>query len=339
MQTNVRKRLQRAAIFAVLGILGLSGWYGFNLYRNAAKVTRQSNPIALVSSLSNTTLKSINGGTNILLAGYSADDSGHNGAELTDSVMIISINQATKAATVISVPRDLYVNIPGYGYAKINEAYVDGENENFAEDGYADGGMGLLEKTIEQTLGVHSNYQALINYEAFKDMVDAAGGVTVTIDSTDPRGLYDPYTNLKLPNGSVTLTGQEALDLARARGDGPGSYGFPEGDFTRTQHQQQILLALKDKITGSQNLSSVSSLMNAVGNNVRTDLGLSELRTLFNFANDLNNTNIKMVTLNDINGEDELTGYTTMTGQSALVPAAGVDDYSDLQAAIDNLLS
>jgi LCP family protein required for cell wall assembly len=286
-------------------------------------------------------LKETNDRVNILLAGYSADDPGHQGADLTDSIMIVSIDPTNKTATLISVPRDLYVNIPGYGYTKINAAYEDGQSESFSESGYVSGGMGLLEKTITQDFGVQFDYEGLINYEAFKDSVNAVGGVTVDIQSDDSRGLYDPNTNLNLPNGEVNLDGQEALDLARARGDGYGSYGFPNADFNRTQHQQELLVALKNKISSGSVISNplkIAKIANAIGNNVKTDMTVGEMETLYEKTKGLSDSNIKEVTLNSYDGTDYLTDYETNSGQDALVPQAGIGNYSQIQELIQNLL-
>lgn len=339
---RIRKYLKRGALTVLALLIIIGGFLGYKFYENAAKLTGTHNPIVLLSSLFPSPLTKTDGRINILLAGYSVDDPGHQGAALTDSIMIVSIDPTTKSAVLISVPRDLYVNIPGNGYSKINAAYEDGQSENFSAAGYPSGGMGLLEETVSQDLGVQFDYYALINYTAFRDAVNALGGVTVTINSPDPRGLYDPNTHLNLPNGQVTLNGQEALNLARARGDGVGSYGFPEGDFNRTQHQQQLLVALKNK-AGSigviSNPLKIASLADAVGNNAKTDLSIGQVETLYRDTKGIGNSNIQEVTLNSYNGQDLLTNYYTPSGEDALVPAAGFSDYSQIQAAVQSLLN
>src|SRR5258708_30037544 len=108
--------------------------------------------------------------------------------------------------------------------------------------------MGLLAEVIQQNLGIKTNYYALINYNALKDGVNAVGGIGVNIQSSDPRGLYDPSIDwsthgplVKLKNGVQHLNGEQALDLARARGDAYGSYGFARSDFDRTQNQRMMM--------------------------------------------------------------------------------------------------
>jgi LCP family protein required for cell wall assembly len=322
-------------------LIGSGGFLGYKFYEDASKLTGNKDPVALLSALLPAKLNETNGRVNILLAGYSADDPDHQGADLTDSIMIISIDPSTKSAVMISVPRDLYVNIPGFGYSKINAAYEDGQSENYNASGYVNGGMGLLEKVVSQDFGVTFDYDALVNYEAFKDTVNAVGGVTVDIKSDDSNGLYDPNTNLDLPDGNVTLNGQEALNLARARGDGAGSYGFPDGDFDRTEHQQQLLMALKNKIgTGSliTDPLKITKLADAIGNNIKTDMSLGDMEALYKDTKGISDSNIKQVTLNSYNGTDYLSDYTSEDGEDALVPAAGANNYSAIQTVVSNLL-
>jgi LCP family protein required for cell wall assembly len=330
------KRFLLAILLTAL-IIGL--WLGWGFYRDAAKLTGNNNPLQVASMFFPTKLKTTNGRVNILVAGYSADDPGHAGADLTDSIMLLSIDPDGKSATVISIPRDLYVNIDGVGYSKINAAYEYGSD--FNQPGYPAGGMGLLAKTIKQTLDVDVNYYGLINYEAFKSAVNAVGGVQVNIASTDPRGLYDPNTSVKLPNGPAALDGQTALNIARSRGDGYGSYGFALGDFERTKLQQDILLALKDK-AGNTNIITnpfkVSSLVGAIGDNAKTDMNLREIQTLYRKSKAVNNSNIKTITLNNVDGVNLLANYRTKSGQSALIPAEGVDNFSVIQTTLNKLI-
>ncbi|HUD81800.1 MAG TPA: LCP family protein [Patescibacteria group bacterium] len=328
------------AIILIIGIGG-GGWIGYKLYRNEAKITGDKNPLALLGLIHPATLNDSNGRVNILLAGYSIDDPGHQGAALTDSIMVVSLNPTNKSAVLISIPRDMWVDIPGFGYQKINAAYEDGQSENFSQAGFDSGGMGLLEEVIQEDFGITTDYYGLLDYAAFEDAVNAVGGVTVDINSPDPYGLYDPYANLNLPNGVNNLTGQQALDLARARGDGPGAYGFPNGDFNRTQHQQQLLVALKNKATSAgiiTNPLKIGSLADAVGNNLKTDMSVGDMETLYLDGKGINNTNISQITLNSINGQNLLSDYTAPDGESALIPAAGFDDYSQIQSVIQSLL-
>jgi len=336
-------------IFLTLLIVGLlaGGWVGWKAVSNSAKIFGWGNLFGLFSK---TKLDGEDEGrVNILLAGNSADDPGHGGANLTDSIMIMSVNTTNNTAFLLSIPRDLYVNIPGNGYAKINETYQDGESDKFSEAGYASGGMGLLEKTVSQHFGIPLHYYALVNYSALKDAVNAVGGISVNIQSSNPKGLYDPSPDLatRLPlvdlrNGVQTLNGQQALGLARSRGDSYYAYGFPRGDFDRTEHQRQILVALKEKAGSLSTLSNplkVGELFDSFGNNVKTDLQLNETRRLYDLLKKVPSNAIASAALNDGKDHTLLQGYTTRFGQSALIPKAGVDDFSQIQAYVQELLT
>lgn len=342
-----KKIFKRVGI--TLGVLALlsGGWVGWKFVSNSAKIFGWGNLFGLFQQ---TKLKGEDEGrVNILLAGNSADDPGHGGGDLTDSIMIMSINTNDNTAFLLSVPRDLYVNIPDHGYAKINETYQDGEQDNFSESGYADGGMGLLEKTISQNFGISFQYYALVNYSALREAVNAVGGITVNIQSSDPRGLYDPSRDLttgqalvNLTNGTHSLNGQQALALARARGDSYGSYGYGRSDYTRTENQRMILIALKDKVSSSGTLANpikLGELFDSLGNNVKTDMKLAEVKRLYTVTKKIPNSDITSASLN--NGTDVLllTNYTNRYGQSTLIPKAGIDDYSEIQAYVQQLIS
>jgi LCP family protein required for cell wall assembly len=341
---NRRKVIKRTILVIVLLILLVGGWLGWKFQSNLSKVFG-GNIFGLFSS---TKLKGEDTGrVNILLAGNSTDDPGHGGAQLTDSIMLVSIDTHNNTAFMMSIPRDLWVNIPNYGYQKINAAYEDGQAENFSAAGYPNGGMGLLEQIVSQKLGVPIDYYALIDYTAFRDAVNAVGGISVNIQSSNPYGLYDPsidYTTggplVDLSNGVHALNGEQALDLARARGDAYGSYGFPQADFDRTSNQRLMLVALKNKALSIGVLSNpikLGNLFDSLGNNVKTDFTVSDARRLYDIGKKVNSSQIKSVGLNNVNGQDLLQSYTANDGESALIPAAGLNDYNAIQAYLQQI--
>jgi len=257
--------------------------------------------------------------------------------------MVLSLNTKNNTAMMLSVPRDLWVDVPGVGYAKINTAYPNG-------------GMDTLQQIVQDHLGLTIDYHALVNYGAFKDLVNAVGGISINIQSTDPRGIYDPnidYTTrkccalAKYPNGPVTLNGQQALNLARARGD-PNPYGYPygftNGDFDRTEHQRQMLVAVKDKASKASvvaNPFKVANLVDAVGKNITTNLQVNEIETLYTYMKKVDDTKIDSYNINGLRGGNTtmLANYTSPDGQSALIPAAGLDDFTEIQAQIQKLFT
>jgi len=332
---------KRVAIFLISFVALVVIWFGGRMLYNAHKIFGGS----IFSFFSNTKLRGEDEGrVNILLAGNSSDDFGHQGGQLTDSIMLLSIDTKNNKAFMLSIPRDLYVDIGKSGYGKINSAYVVGEQNNFTKSGYPKGGMGQLEQVVESKFGLKIHYYALVNYNAFRDAVNAVGGIDVVINSKDSRGLYDPnidWTNrkplVKLTNGPHKLNGQQALNLARARGDAYNSYGFAGSDFDRTANQRMMLLALKNKSTSSSviaNPAKLADLSDAVGKNVQTDLKAAQVKRLYNIVKNINSNNVKSLSLNDPNGKELLKGYTAPGGQSTLIPAAGLNDYSDIQTFI-----
>jgi LCP family protein required for cell wall assembly len=333
----LKQTFKISALLVVVVIILSAGWVGYKLLRNSDKF---GGFFGLFSS--NQLTGESQGRVNILLAGDSADDPGHQGALLTDSIMVVSIDTKNDTGFMLSIPRDLWVNIPGNGYQKINAAYEDGYNQKFSAPGYFNGGMGLLQKVVTQDLGIPIDYYALIDYTAFKDAVSAVGGITITISSPDPRGLYDPNVNLKLPNGVVTLNGQEALELARARGDGLGSYGFPQADFDRTQHQRQMLVAVEQKASSlgvATNPVKIGDLFDAVGNNVLTNFRTKDVQALYGITKKVNLNKIQSLAFSESGSNALIEGYITPDGEDALIPVAGIGNYSAIQAYDTDLLA
>lgn len=340
-----KKVFKRTAITIAIVFLGWGGFLGWKIIHDTAKIFGGHGN--LLGFLSTTELKGeAQGRVNILLAGDSADDPGHQGADLTDSIMILSIDTKNDTAFMLSIPRDLWVNLPdSMGYQKINAANTD---TGFSMNGYPRGGMGALEYTIAHDFDIPIDYDALINYTAFRDSVNAVGDVTIHINSPDPRGLYDPNTHTKLPNGEVKLTGQTALNLARSRGDGYGSYGFPDSDFDRTMYQREIGLAIKSKVFSTGVLANpikLGKVFDAIGNNVKTDLSPSDVRTLYDIFRKINNSSIQSIGLNDVTYDgqknvDLLANYIDpASGEEALVPSQGVGNYSEFQLLLTELTS
>ena len=339
---------KRTVSILAIFILLFGVWTGWKFIHDSSKLFTAGG--GLFGFFDNTKLKGEDRGrVNLLLTGVSTDDPGHPGANLTDSIMIISLDTKNNKAILLSIPRDLWVNIPGYGYGKINVANSYGNASNFNGSGYPAGGNGLLEKVIYNYFQININYYAQINYTAFRDAVNAVGGITVNIQSPDPRGLYDPNIAkvdggpLKLNNGVQVLNGQTALNLARARGElYYSSYGFPGGDFDRTTHQRQMLAALEQKITSTSVLANpikLGALFDALGNNIRTDFKTTEVRRAYSLGKKLQSSNIQSLSLNSVNGTNLLANYTSPDGQAALIPVAGIYNYGQIQLTIQKILS
>lgn len=337
-----KRAIASLLLIILLFFIVVASWDAIELSHASKKMFGSGNLFSLI--FGNDLKTDGNGRVNILVAGYSADDPGHQGANLTDSIMLISLNKKDQTGYILSIPRDLWVDIPGFGHAKINSTYEDGQDSDFSEAGYPSGGMGLLEKVVADNLGVPIQYYALIGYTAFRDMVNAVGGITIDIKSDDPRGIYDPSTDYTsknccaladYPNGPVTLNGKQALNLARARGDAYGSYGFGQADFDRTAHQRQMLLAVKQKAISLKNIinpTRAGHIFDGLASNVKTDVDIGSALPLYRLFDSVSNTTLASHSLRDLDGKNYLTDY-----GGALIPTAGVDEFGQIQAKLDGL--
>ncbi len=302
-----------------------------------------------------------NGRSNVLVFGTSEDDPGHEAAYLTDSIMVISIDQNKKDAFMMSIPRDLIVD---YGEAcfagyqgKINALYGcysdQGENEP--------AGAAALQKKVGEILGLDVQYYAHVNYTVVRDTVKALGSIDVTIESRDPRGIMDSNFDWKCmggnarasqatkvkncppsghfidyPNGKVTLDPEHALYLAQARGAVAPTYGLEQSNFDREVNQQKIVKAIREKAVSAGTLADigkVTGLIDALGNNLRTDFATAEVRTLIQIGQDIPSDSIQSLSL--VKEGEELVS----SGLGGVVPVAGSFEYAEIQAFIDKNMS
>jgi LCP family protein required for cell wall assembly len=169
----------------------------------------------------------------------------------TDTIILVHVSPRNKKAVMVSIPRDLKVDIPGHGTDKINAAY-------------AFGGPALLVKTIEQNLGVPVNHYAEVDFAGFLKVVDAVGGVRLC-NQTGHR-LDDSFANLHMAPGCHEMNGVQALAFVRAR--------HIDSDFGRIGRQQQFLRAVMDKVSSAGNLINLPKLVkiaNIVSDHMKTD--------------------------------------------------------------------
>lgn len=281
------------------------------------------------------------GRTNILVFGTSENDPGHPGAQLTDSIMMVSIDQEDKTAFLASVPRDLWVKYGEpctYGYeGKVNTVYSCASNEGKDEDK----GQQALSEKIGEVFGVDFQYTVHLNLEVVKEAVDALGGIDITIESTDPRGILDRNFDwrcnyscylVKYENGPAHLDGEHAMFLAQARNDA-GGYGLPRSNFDREANQRKIVIGMKDKATSAGFLANpvaVTNFIESLGNNIHTSVDASEIKTFIKVAKETDSKNIQSISLID-ESPALLTTGTGPDGSSVVKPVAGLYSYGALQ--------
>ena len=304
-----------------------------------------------------------NGRSNFLLVGTSEDDKGHDAGYLTDSIMVMSFNQTKKDLYMFSIPRDLYVDygeacLSGYR-GKVN-VYFSCANTG-TDDAAEQDRLKKSQKLIGDIVGLDIQYGIHVNYTVMRDVVKALGNeITVNIESRDPRGLLDSNFDWKCgkyyerakkcppsghyidyPNGPAKLDAEHALYLAQARGNTAPTYGFEQSNFDRERNQQMIAMAIREKAMSAgtlTNLGAITGLLDALGDNLRTNIQTNEIRTLMDIAQKLKDENIK--SLDFYSDENRiLTTGNVPGGGSSVFPVAGLYNYSQLQAFIKKEIS
>lgn len=229
----------------------------------------------------------------------------------TDSMMIITIDPVTHSAAAISLPRDLWVEIPGFGVDRINQAFFKGEIYD-----YPGGGAALAMETVEATLGVPVDYYAAVNFQAFVDFVDLIGEITVEVDEeiNDPDYPdscygFDPF---HIEAGEHDLDGAQALKFARTR----ATLG---GDVDRAARQQQVVMAVREKVVSlnmaPRLLVQAPQLWQSFQDNVRTNMALDEAVQLALLAQDIPRDQIRLAVID----YEYVYNETTPDGQQVLV--------------------
>ncbi len=348
--TSKKKLVKRILITLGVAILLVAGYLGVIAIINGMSIFQgdlwgltQSQPLKADA----------NGRSNIVIFGTSEDDEGgnHPGAYLTDSILVASISQTKKDAFMFSIPRDLWVRYDGKacnaGYeGRINELYNCYANGTEDEKAGAD----ALRKKIGEITGLDVQYYVHVNYSVVREAVDAVGGVEVTIESRDPRGILDRNFDwkcnrqcyyVKYPNGPTgIMDGEHALALARARGVVAPTYGLERSNYDREINQQKIMKALVSKAASAgtlTNVAKVSSLMSALGKNLRTNFETSEIRTLMSLGNDIDLGNVQSISL--IDAEPAIWTNDQMSGASIVRPVDGFYAYTPIHLYLKKQLT
>ena len=170
------------------------------------------------------------------------------GAPRSDTMILFTIDPLTKTAGMISIPRDLWVNIPGFGYSRINTAYSSGEGSKLPG-----GGPGLAMKTVENLLGVPIQYYAQVDFKAFEEAIDAMGGLYICIPETLRVSVIGRENKFPVKKGCQTLPGYLVLGYARDR-------KTKGGDIDRAKRQQLVIMALRDQVFSPANFPHMVSI-------------------------------------------------------------------------------
>lgn len=282
------------------------------------------------------------GRVNILLLGIGGGN--HDGPDLTDSMMVASIDVVNHKLALLSLPRDLWVKEPNNfveNYGKINAAYESGKYQYLGREDASNSNIGAIkagfqaaDQTVSSVIGVPINYNVLVNFQAFQQAVDAVGGVTIDV----PTELYDPtmawqnnWSPVLAEPGVQHMDGYQALLYARSR--------ETSSDFARATRQRSLMEALKTKVLTAGTLSNpleISGLLSALGDNVRTDISLSDMEKIYSIIRTINNNSIQSVDLDASPNALVTTG--DINGQSIVEPKAGLFDYGAIQSYVRNAM-
>jgi polyisoprenyl-teichoic acid--peptidoglycan teichoic acid transferase len=226
---------------------------------------------------------------NILLLGIDQREI-EQGPWRTDTMILVTIDPATKSAGMLSIPRDLWVPIPGYEESRINNAHFMGDATN-----YPGGGPALAKKTVQYNFGLPVHYYVRLNFTAFEKLLDLIGGIDVQVeraidDPEYPNGTYG-FEPFHIEAGLQHMDGKTALKYARSRHDDP------LGDFGRAHRQQQVILAIRDRVLKAnvipQLLPRAGEIVSTLGDAVQTDLSLQQVLALAKLGSQIDRTRIK----------------------------------------------
>ncbi|SFC96136.1 LCP family protein [Bacillus sp. UNCCL81] len=244
MNRNPKKKKSLLLKLSLILLILISGTlcYGFYQYKKGTQLGQQN--------VNKKTIKfnstKIPNKTNILLLGEDARKKGD--SSRTDSIMILQYNKKHEAK-LVSIMRDSYVSIPGYGKHKINAAY-------------SFGGAELLRQTIQQNFGIEIEYYAIIDFKGFEEMIDEIAPKGVTINVEKPM---ESHIGVSLQPGVQQLNGKELLGYARFRHDA-------KGDFDRVVRQQKVLEAIKSQVLTFKGIASLPKTLGVIQPYIQTNM-------------------------------------------------------------------
>jgi len=237
---------------------------------------------------------------------------GESMAARTDTMILFSVNPKNMSVSMLSIPRDLWVPIPGHKEGRINTAHYWGEIEH-----YPGGGPALAKHTVRYNLGVPVHYYVRLNFVGFEQIIDAMGGididVPVTIDDYQYPTPQNGYEHVHFDAGPQHLDGVMALKYARTR------KGSGDGDFSRIDRQRQVILAIRKKVLSLPNLPQLvlqlPQLAQSLGESLQTDIPTSTMLTLAKWAQQIKAENIH----GDVLDRRVTEGKRTADGQDVLL--------------------
>jgi len=243
--------------------------------------------------------------TNVLILGLDRRP-GQGSVVRSDTMMLMTIYPAGPRVALISMPRDLYVAIPSHGTSRINTAHFWGENEA------AGGGPALAAETVAQNFGVPVHQYVRVDFDAFRAIVDAVGGIDVVVERTIVDNAYptEDYGTMRIeiPAGPQRMDGETALRYARTR--------HGSSDFDRAERQQQILIALARRLLKPAVWPNLPTVIKIVMEDVETDLTIQDMLLMAPTIYRVGPDGIE----HQVIGREMTEPWTTPTGGAVLLP-------------------
>lgn len=336
--SKAKKLIKRAILTFVIVVLAGAGYFGYKLYHTQKKILAGGGRAVTVCS-DNVDVSQLqkegDSRINILLLGIGGP--GHDGADLTDTILLASIDPITDKTVLLSIPRDLWVKIPNNGYQKINASYADGKEQSNAKTdiGKEQAGIAVLDKALQPILdGVNIHYHVLLDFSAFKQMVDAVGGVQVNVPETlyDPTIAWENHNNAVIARKGVqTFSGDQALLYVRSR--------ETSSDFARGERQRLVISALKQKVFSAGTFSNplkVSNLLDSLGQNVYTDFSSTDIKCLYHQLSTIPASAIQ--SLDMVTPPNTLLTTGNMDGLSIVEPREGLFSYAKIHDFLHSAL-
>lgn len=338
---SIRKALRIFLIIVVLGMINWGAFLFFKIHSVSQRVTIQNEPRSLMQDVGSVVASVVipsreplrgeaDGRINILLLG--AAGTNKPGQNLTDTVMLMSINTSAKRVALLSLPRDLLTKVANTQLStKINSIYQYGLSN--------DQGLDPIRNTVSEITGLPIHYSLVVDFSAFTQFIDNLGGINVTVE----RDIYDPrypgpnysYETFSLDKGFQHLDGATALKYVRERHDDP------EGDFGRAKRQQQVIQAVRNKALSLRTFLDpfrLGNLLDTLGESVKTDVTLDEVERFVTLIREVDTQNVTNVVADAWNKDSllKVSHLNTPAGRAfVLVPRTG--NFGQVQDLVLNI--
>ncbi|MBU3924532.1 LCP family protein [Patescibacteria group bacterium] len=340
---NGKKRIIKKAVLGIIAIVFIAGiWYGARANQAMENISINDGSfiqrILRLLPLDNSFIfqlpvetsileepDTIEKRVNFLILGMRGKDD-PDGGLLADSSIIVSVRPFDSKIALISIPRDLFVFMPGLnGNRKLNEAYEIGEKQTPGK------GLEYAKSIFSNISGAPIHFAVIVNFKAFKDLIDSLGGVELNLEKPFVEAVPFEEGSISLPAGRQIIDGDTALLYTRAR--------MSSSDFDRSRRQQEVFKAIYGKITKTGiilNPYRLNKLLNIMEANTRTDMQVWEMQEVLKLFSRLKDPSIKTKVI-DTGSENLL--YSTLNGEKSFILLPIGDDYAKIHETIKNIFN